>query len=72
MLGYEAGIFTRATFLNLCVSTMMSVVACCLLSIFLDDIFVALRPWVSQFLDQPSRRERRRLAQVACVLLARC
>ena len=32
VLAYEAGVFSKDTFLNLAVSTMMSIVCCCVVS----------------------------------------
>lgn len=42
VLAYEAGIFSKDTFLNLAVSTMMSIVFCCVVS--LDCQVVAAVP----------------------------
>ena len=63
MLAYEAGILSREAFLNLCVSTMMSIILCCAITVFIDDVFKRLSAFVSGILDAPSKKERHRLAE---------
>jgi voltage-gated potassium channel Kch len=53
--------FSRETFLNLVVSTMMSLVMCCIGAANIDAIHNFVSPFVVPLLDQPSRKEAERI-----------
>jgi hypothetical protein len=61
VLAFEAGIFSKETFLNLVVSTMISLVLCCIGAANIDAVHDMLFPFVSPMLDVPSRKEAARI-----------
>eukprot|EP00802_Teleaulax_amphioxeia_P003293 Tamp_03296.p2 GENE.Tamp_03296~~Tamp_03296.p2 ORF type:complete len:233 (+),score=43.51 Tamp_03296:1437-2135(+) len=61
VLAYEAGIFSKGTFLNLVVSTMLSLVGCCIGTVFIDQIYAMLRSFFTSVLDKPSKAEEARI-----------
>jgi len=60
VLAFEAGIFTRETFLVLVISTLLSVVMCCILTMFVEPLFRFLMP-ILEKLDDPRGKEKERL-----------